>query len=269
MSFVLLPLGNSIKMNSRACYKWVLGQVGSMAHTLRKLCALRIASHCICSTLALTGLAKICASVELELTSCVCLGLAWPGLACPMSVCLRFVAALMKTTSCNLSRNPQPAIGQAKPTGLRFFFSCCGLRVTAARFRLSPDKRTHTCTLTHTHTHLHAHVSATHICLARYNKFSLLSVCLMIHAVSIWISYAKPLPPSSPRLPNWNVHSSCLLFYMLPSWLFAQMLAVHASQGLRCIVFSFCCYLVFDVSAANCWPCFAWPCVWTLVAFVV
>lgn len=54
------------------------------------------------------------------------------------------------------------------------FFSCCGLRVTAARFRLSPDthiEATHTHT-GYTHTgNTHSHSLSGQAC---YNKFSLL-----------------------------------------------------------------------------------------------
>lgn len=68
-------------------------QVSSMAHTLRKLCAIvRLGSHCICSTLARV----------VELASC-------SGLSAAAAA----VAALMKTTSHNPSCNPPAAIGQA------------------------------------------------------------------------------------------------------------------------------------------------------------
>lgn len=52
----------------------------------------------------------------------------------------------------NNSNKPQSQLGRpTDSTWIGCFFSCCGLRVTTARFRLSPDTHTHIqCMYTHT-----------------------------------------------------------------------------------------------------------------------
>lgn len=133
-----------------------------MAHTLRKLCALRIASHCICSILALTGLVKICASVELELTSCVCLGLAWPGLS---NVCL-FALCCCSDEDNKLQSQPQSATrnwaGQTDWVALLLqllWLTCDGGTLPT----FSRQTHTHLHAHTHTHTLARSRVCYTHL----------------------------------------------------------------------------------------------------------